>query len=757
MACTLPGRPAHPDSLYCIPHSSTVQVVTSVDAAARVALATVDAGGDSSIAMTAASSTGAMLRLLTFLFDGCDSMPDFRFLVAASAADATLPLFSPLKNPSNSEWVQVGDLLPILKSGLRNPKHDDLLANCLAWSHVASRLNDRAAFLAVGTRKGTISVFRMNGSNVDAAFIDHKVTPVFELSFTPFDGAWVSKLAWSQWVSMEGAAFKCSAAFLPQVPTLIRVAISKGSKLSVWTAPTPDLNDAVVLASQSETWLSSSINLPILMPVGGITWSVQGDELRIYSVDGIALTIALIQVKSLLDALDETDNDEFEPTEKGGRAFDALAILEDVTLQLYKEILGQTALGGDGDEDNAEGGNAEVRDAAASSGRQLRFYGAVTTANGLADLLLYTMGEYEGLEYRTEKTNRCFIIIHWKYAAKLPSNVGHLLVDRFTQMANIPDLFHSYSSGYLFWDILSFRNLHRKESTLEDLINRIMETLQCSADHFQDSPPLAVSTDASSSPHTILEQVPKHLFLNRGMNCLRLQNHLKLGLINSMPGAKKTETAVSLLANYKSLLRDYISTLLIAVQVYLSDSRIAFSDTDTLMLTLLTDWCLSNHESVPATLKPIIQIFATLKHRCQDADIQALCDEYILKIRKTVSSKKKSVPESTELESQPHLESKEECLACRGTILFSSPWKAVCANGHAWDRCAVSLLTAATPKMRSCLGCNRKSISPLALYSEDEMEGVEVEQQQDAQQSILMRGMLGYMNSCIYCANRLRS
>ncbi|KAJ3405834.1 hypothetical protein HDU80_000738 [Chytriomyces hyalinus] len=668
----------------------------------------------------------------------------------------------------------------------------------LAWSHVASRPNDRAAYLAVGTRKGTVSILRMNGSNVDAASIDHNVTPIFELSFTPLEGTWVSKLAWSQWVSMNGAASKycyllCgytngavyshvaildaeggftvsqSAAlisadnrpasvikFFTNEPSLVRVAISKGSKLSVWTAPTPDLNDAVALASQSETWLSNHISLPILMPVGGITWSVQGDELRIYSVDGKALTIALIQVKNLLDALEETDIDEFEPTEKAGHAIDALAILEDVTLQLYKEILGQTALGGDGDEDNPEAGSAEITDAAASSGRQLRFYGAVTSANGLADILLYTMSEYEGLEYRTEKSNRCFILIHWKYTAKLPSNVGHLLVDRFTKMANVPDLFNSYSSGYLFWDILSFRNLHRKESTLEDLINRIMETLQCSADHFQDSAPINVSIDVTSSPHTILQQVPKHLFLNRGMNCLRLQNHLKLGLINAMPGAKKAETAVSLLANYKALLRDYISTLLIAVQVYLSDSRIVFSDTDTLMLTLLTDWCLSNHETVPATVKPIIQIFATLKHRCQDADIQALCDEYILKIRKTVASKNQNA-ESTELESQPHLESKEECLACRGAILFSSPWKAVCANGHAWDRCAVSLLTAATPKMRSCLGCNRKSISPLALYNEDEMEGVEVDQHQDAQLSILMRGLLGYMNICIYCANRLRS
>ncbi|KAJ3247667.1 hypothetical protein HDU78_003473 [Chytriomyces hyalinus] len=661
----------------------------------------------------------------------------------------------------------------------------------------------------------------MNGSNVDAASIDHNVTPIFEFSFTPLEGTWVTKLAWSQWVYMNDAASKycyllCGytngavyshvaildaeggftvsqsaamisadnrpasvikfftnvrfdsrtsfifmpqthfAALFPQEPSLVRVAISKGSKLSVWTAPTPDLNDAVALASQSETWLSSNISLPILMPVGGITWSLQGDELRIYSVDGKALTIALIQVKNLLDALEEADIDEFEPTEKAGHAIDALAILEDVTLQLYKEILGQTALGGDGDEDNPEAGNAEITDAAASSGRQLRFYGAVTSANGLADILLYTMSEYEGLEYRTEKSNRCFILIHWKYTAKLPSNVGHLLVDRFTKMANVPDLFNSYSSGYLFWDILSFRNLHRKESTLEDLINRIMETLQCSADHFQDSAPINVSIDATSSPHAILQQVPRHLFLDRGMNCLRLQNHLKLGLINTMPGAKKTETAVSLLANYKALLRDYISTLLIAVQVYLSDSRIVFSDTDTLMLTLLTDWCLSNHETVPATLKPIIQIFATLKHRCQDADIQALCDEYILKIRKTVASKNQNA-ESTELENQPHLESKEECLACRGAILFSSPWKAVCANGHAWDRCAVSLLTAATPKMRSCLGCNRKSISPLALYNEDEMEGVEVDQQQEAQQSILMRGLLGYMNICIYCANRLRS
>ncbi|KAI8615747.1 putative zinc-finger of transcription factor IIIC complex-domain-containing protein [Chytriomyces sp. MP71] len=162
------------------------------------------------------------------------------------------------------------------------------------------------------------------------------------------------------------------------------------------------------------------------------------------------------------------------------------------------------------------------------------------------------------------------------------------------------------------------------------------------------------------------------------------------------------------------------------------------------MLTLLSDWCLANSTLMSATLTAVAQIFATVKRHSAYADVHTICDEYLLKVRAAGSAAAAA-------------ESKEECLACRGAIVFMSPWKAVCANGHPWDRCAVSLLTAATPKTRSCLGCNRKSISPEALATGDETAADAMPVDGTVVESNLMKVLLESMAVCVYCGNQLRS
>ncbi|KAI9352612.1 putative zinc-finger of transcription factor IIIC complex-domain-containing protein [Obelidium mucronatum] len=225
------------------------------------------------------------------------------------------------------------------------------------------------------------------------------------------------------------------------------------------------------------------------------------------------------------------------------------------------------------------------------------------------------------------------------------------------------------------------------------------------------------------------------------MNSLRLLNYIYIHLINSVPTTNKTETASILLNNYQILLREYVVTVLRSVQKYLSDPKIVLSETDLLMLTLVSDLCLQHTKFMVDMLKQLVTIFLLVKQRNSEEHILSICDEYLLKTKAVLTGSAAVVGES-----------KEHCLACSGAIVFQSPWKAVCANGHPWDRCAVSLLTAATPKTRSCLGCNRKTISPeiLGEDADESMDG------KDQVESVIMKTLLTHITLCVYCGNRLK-
>ncbi|KAJ3057985.1 hypothetical protein HDU99_007025 [Rhizoclosmatium hyalinum] len=178
---------------------------------------------------------------------------------------------------------------------------------------------------------------------------------------------------------------------------------------------------------------------------------------------------------------------------------------------------------------------------------------------------------------------------------------------------------------------------------------------------------------------------------------------------------------------------------------YLQHPRVLLSETDLLMLTLLSDHCLQNSAYMGEQIKQLVHVFATVKQRGAEPHIASICDEYLIKFRTVIQGGPGDPVGGMG-------ESKEQCLACGGAVVFVSPWKAICLNGHPWDRCAVSLLTAATPKTRSCLGCNRKTISPEAL-GDGEPEGGQGE---GPTPSVVMKTLVQCMTVCLYCGNRLK-
>jgi hypothetical protein len=95
-----------------------------------------------------------------------------------------------------------------------------------------------------------------------------------------------------------------------------------------------------------------------------LVWDPSGDELRIYSLDGKSFIIGILQDGSL-------------------------TLVEDCSSLVYKEVLDEIA-GDDSEDGEEEETEASKLQPLSNTGKQIRFYGADTSANGVTDVLLYT-------------------------------------------------------------------------------------------------------------------------------------------------------------------------------------------------------------------------------------------------------------------------------------------------------------------------------------------------------------------------------
>ncbi|KAJ3009819.1 UNVERIFIED_CONTAM: hypothetical protein HDU68_002473, partial [Siphonaria sp. JEL0065] len=655
----------------------------------------------------------------------------------------------------------------------------DRLESCsLSWSDIwidaENQYNKhaRASFLAVGSKDGAITVWRFDSADL--------YKPIFQTSIKPQAG-WATKTSWSQWVHVPGnlqycymissyangcvyahlITFDAASAQLTSTtvsqlslsdnrgasvikffkdPTLIRVAFTKGNTISVWTAPTitsitPDHKVTYLYDHPASSSTSPSnrqehqlqqqgnlqkLQLPISMAVGGVTWSLLGDEIHVYTIDGKSFTIAVIP-ETVSGATNAGSNNAFEtpPNENGGSSSSstnstfsgeddgsnnnfgghsvarngvALVFLEDTTQQFYQEILGDPNAKGGGADDEAGGdeeggGGAAAAPAGANGyGKQIRYYGAVASPNGLVDFVLYTISLSEGLEYRTGKTDNCHVLVHWNYKQGNKA-VEDNVIKNVLGLVTRHDLLYRYSPAHLLWDVLGLMHQGVEDEVdvvIADggLVSKLLMALKAfvvnqgpaSGQKVVGSlaEQVAKTGDSRGNVFSYLRASPETLFSNTSMNSLRLQNYIYIHVINST--INKTELATALLANYNILLREYVSTILRGVQKYMSDPRILLSETDLLMLTLVSDHCLQHAAFMSDMAKQLVTLFILVKERNKEQHILSICDEYLLKMRAALVGSDGVVAG----------DSKEHCLACSGAIVFQSPWKAVCAYGHPW-------------------------------------------------------------------------
>ncbi|KAJ3128549.1 hypothetical protein HK100_009125 [Physocladia obscura] len=517
-------------------------------------------------------------------------------LIVTITSSANVLIFSPKKHIADSLWIQVADLLPLLMAHYNVPLSQyasptlvdystaELLhSNCLGWSEmhfcIPKSISQSVCFLSIGSRDGTITIWRFSENS----------QPTFQTSIKPQSG-WVTKISWSPWISSVGGGEECTISaytdgavyshivkFTANTNTLtftqmtllcaadsrpatvikfhsaptLRCAISKATTIIIWIPIlSPAQTSTVPLPATDSNVLGNlmSLKLPLHMPVGGITWALTGDEVKIYGVEGKSFVVTIVGPNAgendAVDGLNTVatsglnqNGDVPSSSDSSYSSFSnnivstatlgsGLVLLEDMTQFFAKQILGAKSSTGvvedevGGEDNNDTGGGVEVSTPGSSSvnGKQVRYFGAISSPNGLVDIVLYTVNSSEGLAYQTEKTNNCAVFVHWNYTR---GRRNQLIEDRiFENIMGVvgasdcrnSDLFNHISPSCLLWDVIEYLrtdSMEPVEVVLKefDLVNRLLSGLKCVAEDEKYAPkPVKFSINANEHPNFLFRE-----------------------------------------------------------------------------------------------------------------------------------------------------------------------------------------------------------------------------------------------------------
>ncbi|KAK0457870.1 transcription factor IIIC subunit delta N-term-domain-containing protein [Desarmillaria tabescens] len=95
----------------------------------------------------------------------------------------------------------------------------------------------------------------------------------------------------------------------------------------------------------------------------------------------------------------------------------------------------------------------------------------------------------------------------------------------------------------------------------------------------------------------------------------------------------------------------------------------------------------------------------------------------------------------------------EPCPACGEELDTTSTAHPACPNGHLWDCCTITSFIMATPMVRSCIGCKRKSFLPLSRQS----RSAKLNWLPPMAQSWVVEELLEACKRCLYCGNNFVS
>lgn len=683
-------------------------------------------------------------------------------------------IYGPKAHPANSEWVQVKDITPCLAklytsdgNGHTFVSSDDLnkfQSMSISWStkcplSTSSPDLGDISVIALGSKAGTVTLWsyhRTSGSRHLTTFTAHV--------------SWITNLAWSRWHPVESGCYAylstaCvdgSVAFNKvsimldasssaevvtvephttwfqqdrQMITAIKwfdeaiLDVKDGSRYYFLCAVTKITTVYVFSVPSSATEqgdgdLNSIIlvdyTLPIGMGVSGLSWSADGRLLRLFAVEGRHRTVIVSFAKAGTPTL--LCDDELSTTF--------------IARQMSSTFKRQEA------EENRKGvydaEDDDVDDVGEGDGgggvKEPRIWGADASPGGIYMAFVYSLASSFDMEYKTEKFDTSYLDL-CPTQPRGEEALENALIERLRCKLADPDLFFHNNATFLLWDLLEYMEFDTSAGPAHlRLFNRLLSVLQEIYNNGQ-STIMPASAETSASKTMTISSFRRMLYSHCGINAARLILHLDQNLkhIDLPPEARATLRATCDTLQL-DLLEYYTRCVLSFTHAHTIDE---FRNMDTSSLTLLLLFCdhaLLVYPHKSQLLSLVKATYARLAEHCAGApgaqgvfinlEREKACISDMIATRRPIAGEKNMLPP------------REKCPACGAGVPLASAAAAVCANGHLWQRCAITMRVVPIPRVRACVGCNRKA------WMDGEQGG----------RSLIDEIVMG-CDKCVYCAN----
>ncbi|KAJ3191620.1 hypothetical protein HK101_007558 [Irineochytrium annulatum] len=628
-------------------------------------------------------------------------------------------VWEPMGDPAESKWSMVYDLSDVILALLGYnaddfaddvSKFNKIETMAVAWSEtmlIPGKYHRRYSIVACGSKGGTVTLFigeivvyRISGNLTASPEDRERLGDGFNFTATFFKR-----------VITKYEAVVSLMKFYTPVGGVPRLAIAKGPQVWFWYLPPDPAPDP--LAPDPAV---NPVDLPVFITISGLVWGVGGDELRVYTVDGKVLLIAC-----------EPDG--------------TFALMEDLTDQFIRQIFFSNDAGGDDEDDDNDGPAAAVGALPGQKGAKVvNFHGAAPSAGGLMDAVLFRLHPpFSIIGYTTNAKAPCCLAIFRPYAtqeATQDEDMEQALIAWTLPQIKDPALFYRNSADYLLYDVVeyAFEVHHDSEDAFLFQYASVLRA------HYADSKDRFGSTNYDG-----VQSLSAYVFLYYASDLF-----LK-GIALTSDAILKQDIAVSVEDNSRLLMAYYADCIVEASAGYLCFGSITITDSDALMLLLLSDWALLVlPRSRTIALRNLLRGVTTTSPQILGM-VKETYPNMLDEDRGGDHGEGTTGSRGGEVEFDPgRLPAKEACAACSATLPFESPWEAVCGAGHRWERCMVTFLTAATPTTLTCPTCRAKTLTVAALKESPEAP------QGEMQPSSILFLLLKTVRTCIYCGNTMK-
>ncbi|KAJ3413621.1 hypothetical protein HDV05_007765 [Chytridiales sp. JEL 0842] len=383
-------------------------------------------------------------------------------IIATITTNYNVLLFEPTDDPINSEWLLLQDITSTLCTYYKKYRDskvettgelDDTNAfHALAWlsgDTVTETQNFAKTYLLLGAKDASLTIMATSDGSVyvyaltaDASIDENESGLKSDLVCELFDADDLVVTLMKIWpeINLDGQG----------PPKLVLV---KGRRL-------------IVVQFTADEWDVVEVELSLSMSIGGLTLGSDGDEIRMYTLDGKCLIAGILPSGEI-------------------------TVVEESFMKQFPEVLQEA-----NDELAGKDKTEKESDSPAHLNERLFCYGAAVSGNGVFDALVYTIRAEASMKYYTEKQKAAYVVFR-RNVLKGDDDFDQATIERLKRLSELPDLLLRYSPRYLLDDLVEYVDPsqpldNRTEEFIKSLLNALTGDIDTAFTALQ-SPKLSLS------------------------------------------------------------------------------------------------------------------------------------------------------------------------------------------------------------------------------------------------------------------------